>query len=138
MYKFGPAGAENYKNKTAGLPFGAKRRPASYFYNFGHCGAEFIISSKFWKRLETTSQKFVTYCARFSTSAIVKIITKFITSALKTGKFFFLPYKARFSTFAIIKIIKKFFFALKILKGKFYKFMKNLIFRYVFGRSISI
>ena len=35
MYKFGPAGAENYKNKTAELPFGAKRRSASYFVIFG-------------------------------------------------------------------------------------------------------
>ena len=116
MYKFGPAGADNYKNNAAGLPFGAKRRPAAYFYNIGNCGAEFIISSKFWKRLETTSQKFVTYCGRFSTSAIVKIITKFITSALKTRKFFFLPYKVRFFTFAIIKIINKFFFCLKNFK----------------------
>ena len=47
MYNFGPAGAVNYKNKTAELPFGAKRRSASYFYNLRHRGAEIIISSRF-------------------------------------------------------------------------------------------
>ena len=47
LYKFGPAGADNYKNFAAELPFGAKRRSDAIFYNFGNCGEEFIISSRF-------------------------------------------------------------------------------------------